>query len=78
MCIRDSRIERENQVIDCVRAGVNSLDRMLPEVYSDLDKSMYPAAAQSLLATIVCLLEQGRLQVDGEVQNDSILTLGSE
>ena len=74
----DHRIERENQVIDCVRAGVNSLDRMLPEVYSDLDKSMYPAAAQSLLATIVCLLEQGRLQVDGEVQNDSILTLGSE
>ena len=71
----DHRVERENQVINCVRAGVNTLDHMLPEVYSDLDKSMYPAAAKSLLATIICLLEQGRLQVDGEVRNNSKLSL---
>jgi len=62
----DHRLEREQQVIDCVAAGVHSVNSMLPVVYSELDPAMYPAAARSLLATIECLVAKRRLHKDGE------------
>jgi len=62
----DHRLEREQQVIDCVAAGVHSINSMLPVVYSELDPAMYPAAARSLLATIECLVAKRRLHKDGE------------
>jgi len=57
----DHRLERERQVIDCVESGFHSIGTMLPVVYSELDPSMYPAAARSLLATIQCLIARERL-----------------
>ena len=66
----DHRLEREQQVIDCVASGLYSVKAMLPVVYSELDPEMYPAAARSLLATIECLLAKKRLHKgddDGEV-----------
>ncbi len=55
------RLEREKQVVDCVRSGLHSIPAMLPVVYSELDPSMYPAAQRSLMATIECLLEKKHL-----------------
>ena len=66
----DHRLEREQQVIECVASGLYSVKAMLPVVYSELDPEMYPAAARSLLATIECLLAKKRLHKgddDGEV-----------
>lgn len=66
----DHRLEREQQVIDCVVSGVQSVNAMLPVVYSELDPAMYPAAARSLLATIECLVAKKRLHQrveDGEI-----------
>jgi len=57
------RVERENQVFSCISEGANTLDTMLPLVYSDLDPAMYGAASRSLLATIEYLVESGRLVV---------------
>ena len=50
------RLEREQQVLDCVADGLHTLKDMLPVVYSETDPAMYPAASRSLLATIECLL----------------------
>ena len=64
------RLEREQQVMDCVASGVQSVEAMLPVVYSELDPAMYPAAARSLLATIECLVADKRLCEcvdDGEI-----------
>ncbi len=58
----EHRLEREQQVIDCVASGVQSVNAMLPVVYSELDPAMYPAAARSLLATIECLVAGKRLR----------------
>ena len=52
------RLEREQQVMNCVTNNLHTVEDMLPVVYSDLDPSMYPAAARSLLATIECLLHK--------------------
>jgi len=62
----EHRLEREQQVIDCVVSGVHTLNTMLPVVYSELDPAMYPAATRSLLATIECLVAKKRLHKDGE------------
>ncbi len=65
------RLEREQQVADCVASGLHSLAEMLPVVYSELDPSMYPAALRSLMATIECLVEKNQListVVDNEEQ----------
>ncbi len=65
------RLEREQQVTDCVASGLHSLAEMLPVVYSELDPSMYPAALRSLMATIECLVEKNQListVVDNEEQ----------
>ncbi len=58
----DHRLEREQQVIDCVRGELHSVNDMLAVVYSELDPAMYPAASRSLLATIERLLAQNRLK----------------
>jgi len=55
------RLEREQQVLDCVANGLHTLEDMLPVVYRDTDPAMYPAASRSLLATIECLLNKQSL-----------------
>ena len=58
------RIERENQVLNCIESGINRVEDMLPMIYRDLDSSMLPAAKRSLLATVECLLDQMRITTD--------------
>ena len=55
------RVDREQQVLKYVERGVNTIDRMVPEIYTELDPVLYPAAAMSLFATVECLAQQGRL-----------------
>lgn len=57
----EHRLEREQQIVDCIESGLHTVDAMLPVVYSELDPSMYPAAARSLLATVECLIARERL-----------------
>ncbi len=59
------RLEREHQVLDCVKVGRHTLEDMLPVVYSELDPSMYPAARRSLLATVECLIAKQQLTATG-------------
>jgi glyoxylase-like metal-dependent hydrolase (beta-lactamase superfamily II) len=65
------RIERENQVINCIRKGFHTIDEMVPVMYADLDRSMYPAASRSVLATIEYLVESGKLEKRGEAKAPS-------
>lgn len=62
------RQAREEQVLACVRQGVRRIKDMVPQMYAELPEFMYPAAARSVLASVVHLVEKGRLRTDGEVQ----------
>ena len=62
------RQAREKQVLACVRQGVRRIEDMVPQMYAELPEFMYPAAARSVLASVVHLVEKGRLRTDGEVQ----------
>ena len=61
--LHQHRLEREQQVINCIVSGLHSMSTMLPVVYSELDSSMYPAAQRSLKATIECLVAKEQLVI---------------
>ena len=53
------RRERARQVETCLRDGVDTIPEMVKRLYHDLPVAMHPAAARSVLSTIIHLVEQG-------------------
>jgi len=61
------RREREEQIIACIENGVTRIRDMVPQMYTDLPEFMYGAAARSVLAAVVYLVERGEIEADGPV-----------
>ena len=66
----EHRHEREEQILQCIGEQVYRIGAMVPRIYIDLPEFMYPAAARSVLAAIEYLVNEGKLQVDGDVTLD--------
>ena len=60
----DHRLEREEQILSCLRQGINVISKMIPIMYSETDPSLHPAAARSAFAAIIRLVETGRVSCD--------------
>ena len=71
----EHRLDRERQIIDCVRQGVHRIEDMVPVMYTELPEFMYPAAARSVLASMEHLVDHGALRADGGVQLDATYQL---
>lgn len=69
------RREREAQILDCIAQGVFRIEEMIPLMYTELPEFMYPAAARSVLAATVYLVENGTLAADGDPDLDSVYRL---
>ena len=59
------RRAREDKVLACLEAGIETVGAMVPEVYADTAAALHAAAARSLLATLVHLVEEGRAEALG-------------
>ncbi len=59
---------RESQILDCLRNGVDTIDSIVPRIYDGLESSLLGAAAYSVYAHLLFLIENGR--VHAEVPND--------
>lgn len=66
------REEREQQIIEQLKAGHHRIAEMVPVMYAAVDRRLHPAAARSVFAHMTRLVAQGRVLTDGEV------TLGAE
>lgn len=55
----DHRMQRIDQVRDCIASGTSQIREMVPLIYTELDPSMHGAAAQSVLASIEYLIAKG-------------------
>ena len=62
------RRQREEQILACIGQGVHQIQDMVPLIYTELPEFMYPAAARSVLASVVHLVGKGQLRTVGEVQ----------
>lgn len=57
----DHRLEREAQIVSCLRDGIRKIPAMVERMYADVDKRLHPAAARSVLAHLIQLTEDGRV-----------------
>jgi len=66
---------REAQVRRCIEDGIDTITNMVPTMYKGLDERLFPAAARSVLATIIYMVERGDLTTDTEQGIDAKYTL---
>lgn len=59
------REERERDILACVGAGLSTIPEIVAVIYKDVPPYLHPAAARSVLAHMVHLVETRRLLTDG-------------
>jgi len=55
------RLDRERQIVECLRKELSTVDEMVAVVYRDTDLSLHKAAARSLFANLIKLWDEGRI-----------------
>lgn len=72
------RKARETQILDALKDGPNKINALVPKLYADTDKRLYPAAACSMLAHMIDLTKRGVIRTEsGEPGPDSEYRLAS-
>ncbi len=59
------RRAREAAIVERMRAGDTLIPDMVKVIYKDVDRRLHPAAAHSVLAHVIQLVEEGRAIADG-------------
>jgi glyoxylase-like metal-dependent hydrolase (beta-lactamase superfamily II) len=63
----EHRVEREAQVLGALRSGATSVDALVQRIYTNLHPTVVRAAADSVLAHLIKLRDEGRVvEQDGE------------
>ena len=57
----DHRLDREHQIMACVKNGVSTIPEMVARMYADVDTRLHPAASRSVLAHLIQLTNEGRV-----------------
>ncbi len=61
------RQEREVQILEALARGETRIAEMVPRMYQDIPEELFPAAARSVLATIIYLIEKGQIRATQKV-----------
>ena len=69
------RREREAEILDFLAKGPHRIAEMVPTLYAGVPRQLHPAAARSVLATLVLLVDRGDVACDGEVDVDGLYGL---
>jgi glyoxylase-like metal-dependent hydrolase (beta-lactamase superfamily II) len=69
------RLERERQILDALRPGAARIADIVPAIYADVPKFLYPAAGLSVLAHLIDMAERGLVTSDGPPRHDSLFAL---
>lgn len=68
------RRDREDEILACLRDGQEFISDMIPVIYADVPPTVHGAAARSLLAALIYLVETERVRCDGPVNEESKFT----
>lgn len=58
------RRAREAQILDCLKAGLDTIPAMVAEMYRDVPRELHGAAAQTVRAHLIHMAETGRVRTD--------------
>jgi glyoxylase-like metal-dependent hydrolase (beta-lactamase superfamily II) len=61
----EHRLERERQVVDAVRRGVDTIPAIVAELYAEVRVELHKPAGRSVLAHLVKLVDDGTVAVAG-------------
>ncbi len=61
----EHRLDRERQVLDAVRRGVDTIPSIVAELYADVRPELHKPAGRSVLAHLVKLVDDGKVAVAG-------------
>lgn len=59
------REAREVQIIACLKSGPQTIPQMVATMYVDVPTYLHPAAARSVLAHLIHMVQDGRVKVEG-------------
>jgi len=63
----DHRLDRERQILDCLSQGYSLIKDMVPVMYKDTDPSLYGAAARSVFAAMIRLVDVGKVKCESSI-----------
>lgn len=67
------RMEREQQILEAITQGAQTLPAMVSKMYQDVPRYLHPAAARSVYAHLIKLVDEGRVKTnDGKAVENSI------
>lgn len=59
------RKEREAQILKSLASGLETIEAMVPQMYQEVDPRLYPAAARSVFAAMIHLVNQEKVICEG-------------
>ncbi|MDH3680533.1 MAG: MBL fold metallo-hydrolase [Acidimicrobiia bacterium] len=71
----DHRLHRERQIIEALQAGPSTIKAIVPDMYADVDKRLWRAAANSVYSHLLALHRDGRVTADDEPSLTATWTL---
>jgi glyoxylase-like metal-dependent hydrolase (beta-lactamase superfamily II) len=71
----EHREDRERQILECLRDGIDRIPNMVERMYADVDEILHFAAARSVLAHLIYMVETGRVRCDGAPEVDARFAL---
>ncbi len=63
----EHRLQRERQVLDAVRSGLDTIPMIVEWLYGDVRRELHKPARRSVLAHLVKLVDEGTVSVDGSL-----------
>ncbi len=72
------REDRERQIADCLASGRVTIPAMVEVMYAEVPRRLHPAAARSVLAHLVHMVETGRVSCEGPPREGATYALAGE
>ena len=64
--VRTHRLMRDAQILDQLKQGRNTIRKIVPVMYAEVDKRLHKAAALNVLAHLIRLVRIGTVECDGD------------
>jgi glyoxylase-like metal-dependent hydrolase (beta-lactamase superfamily II) len=71
----DHRLEREQEILEQLKKGMDTIQKMVPHIYKDIPEFLHPAAERSTLAAVIYMKKRGALSCSGEATVSSKLVI---
>lgn len=66
---------REGQILKLLEDSPQTINALVDRMYKDIDKRLHPAAARSVLAHIIALVDDGRIDCKNEPSLNTLYTI---